>query len=176
MAGRGDPWPHSTQPRLLGRRGWKLGPQKLPGPPALPLAALSPFSALAGPAPLSTRSISCPPVRLPHPASHSPFHQLPHPCSQFTSVSLSRVFTGPHARLLSPPPPSRMVVMNAFDVGNCEIRICKQIALSECVVRLRERFQVLLVSGLQKNEIFRPERKTSSGFQVVCGCDELLLF
>ena len=74
------------------------------------------------------------------------------------------------------PPPSRMVVMNAFDVGNCEIRICKQTALAECVVRLRERFQVLLVSGLQKNEIFRPERKTSSGFQVVCGCDELLLF
>ena len=79
------------------------------------------------------------------------------------------------ARLLSSPPPSRTVVLNAFDVGNCEIRICKQTALAECVVRLRERFQVLLVSRLQNNEILRPERKTSSGFQVVCGCDELVI-
>lgn len=67
-----------------------------------------------------------------------------------------------------------MVVMNAFDVGNCEIRICKQTALAVCVARLRERFQVRLVSGLEKNEIFRPERNTLSGFLVIPEWDELL--
>lgn len=79
------------------------------------------------------------------------------------------------ARLLSPPPRSRMVVMKAFDVGNCEIRICKQTALTECVARLCERFQVLWVSGLQKNEIGSSERSTLSGFLVVPEWDELLL-
>lgn len=69
-----------------------------------------------------------------------------------------------------------MVVMNAFDVENCEILICKQTALTECIARLHERFQVLLVSGLQKNEIFRPERSTLPGLQVVPEWDELLLF
>lgn len=57
-----------------------------------------------------------------------------------------------------------------------EIRICKQTALAECAARLHDRFQVLLVSGLQKKEIFRPEKNISSGLPVVPEWNELLLF
>lgn len=46
-----------------------------------------------------------------------------------------------------PPSPGGVVVMNAF-TWETEIRICKQTALADCVPRLCERFQVLLVSGL----------------------------
>lgn len=68
MAGSGGTrGPHGTQPRLPDRRGWKLGPQKLPGPPALSLTALSPSLPLPG-QPL------CLPAAFPAPQSVFPTH------------------------------------------------------------------------------------------------------
>lgn len=85
MTRRGDPWAprHTTQTPEQRRleagapeTAWAPRPPS-PTLPSLPLAALSPFSAPASPSVCPqhflSSSLSSPP------ASHSPFHQLPHP-------------------------------------------------------------------------------------------------
>lgn len=99
---RGDPWAprHTTQ--TPGQKRLEAGaPETAWASRPIPHSPI-PFSAPAGTAPLSARSISCPPVRLPHPPLTLPFTSCLTPCSRFTSVSLSCVFTGPHTLPLSP--------------------------------------------------------------------------
>lgn len=104
---------------------------------------------------------ACPPsTRLPPPRAC--------PCREKAEVGLCG-FRFLLVRRLCPPPPSRMVVMRAFDVGNCEIRICKQTALPLCVARLRKWFLILLISGLQKNEVVRPQRSSGISSQYLNG-------
>lgn len=91
------------------------------------------------------------------------------PCREGAEVGLCG-FRFLLTRRLCPPPPSREVlVLRAFDVGNCEIRICKQTALPQCVARLRKWFLILLISGLQKNEVVRPQRSSGISSQYLNG-------
>lgn len=71
------------------------------------------------------------------------------------------------------PAPGSVVLMKAFDVGNCEVHICKQTAVAVCGARLRRRAGPGV--RLQKSQRCRPARSASSRFLVTPEWDELLL-